>query len=426
MKKKTDVNELEVGMYVAELDRPWRDTPFLFQGFEIRDADEIAELRRLCKFVYVLTESPEGRAASKRKPPVTAPERTSAESSTPSNFSIPILNQLHPREHAGVTRYRDQTTLGAEVQQAKGIERETKTALYNILDDARMGRSIDTNSAKQAVSQIVHSIIRNPDALVCLNQLKKKDEYTATHSLRVCVLALVFGRHLDFSVEQLNVLGIGALLHDIGKMRVPNEILNKPGRLTNEEFELMKTHVPHGVEILQKSKGILAASIDVARSHHERYDGSGYAIGSRADKIGLFGQIGAIADFYDAITSDRAYHSGMSAHDALRKLYELRDKDFHSTMAEQFIQCMGIYPIGSLVELNTGDVGVVISINRERRLKPCIALVLNSDKRPLDKRKILDLMHLPDLAPNSPVEIKTVLPSGTYGISPVHHLPFGR
>jgi HD-GYP domain-containing protein (c-di-GMP phosphodiesterase class II) len=209
-------------------------------------------------------------------------------------------------------------------------------------------------------------------------------------------------------------------------MRVPNEILNKPARLTDREFELMKSHVPVGVDILEKSKGIPAASIEVARSHHERFDGSGYAIGSRSDQIGLFGQIGSIVDFYDAITSDRAYHSGVSAHDALRKLYGLRGTEFDPTMAEQFIQCMGIYPIGSLVELNTGGVGVVISVNRDRRLKPCVALVLNSDKRPFDRqRKILDLMHQPDSAPHSPIEIKTVLPSGTYGINPVQHLPFG-
>jgi putative nucleotidyltransferase with HDIG domain len=277
--------------------------------------------------------------------------------------------------------------------------------------------------AKKAVAGMVESVVRNPDALVWLTQLKKKDEYTALHSLRVCILALTFGRHLELSPEQLNILGIGALLHDVGKFKVPNEILNKPARLTDAEYQIMKTHVPLGVEILENTPNIPPAAIEVARRHHERYSGSGYINGFSGDEIGLFGLIGAIVDTYDAITSDRAYHSGMSAYDALNLLYQARNTEYHTGLVEQFIQCMGVYPIGSVVEMNSGSVGVVISINRARRLKPRVALVLDPDKQPYVPASVVDLFKSPMDSNGKVLEIRKVLPSGMYGIVPANYLP---
>lgn len=425
MKKKIAVHDLKPGMFVAALDRPWRGTPFLFQGFEIRSSDEIVALHDCCKHVYVLAEANHGPAGSRsaRKPLVPVSDSSESQTSISADFSI--LKRFQS-DRPQKSRYKDQAILEQEMRRVKEIEREARVAIFSILDDARLGRSVDSGAAKRVVSKIGQSVIRNPDALICLGQLKKKDEYTAMHSLRVCVLALVFGRHLNFSADDLNLLGIGALLHDIGKMRVPNDILNKPAGLTASEFAIMKRHVPYGVAILEKSKGILPGSLEVARFHHERYDGTGYTSGTPGERIGLFGQIGAIVDCYDAITSDRVYHNGMSAHDALRKMYDWRGRDFHHALVEQFIQCMGIYPIGSLVELSTGGVGVVISINRERRLKPRIAMVLTSDKQPYASAKIIDLMHQDGSTPETEVEIKTVLSAGSFGINPIDYLPFGN
>ncbi len=421
MKKKAGVNDLRIGVYVLELDRPWLETPFLFQGFEIKTDEELEELKRHCKYVYIDTEV--GYDIKPKPKPEALPQvNVAAEADDQDKkLSFEILNKFAVGQKR-VLRYPDRTTLEQELAEARGIESETKHTIYNIMDDVRMGRSINTASAKKVVADMVQSIIRNPDALGCLTQLKNKDEYTALHSLRVCILALAFGRHLEFSIEELNILGLGALLHDVGKMKVPNEILNKPGGLTDEEFELMKSHVPHGVAILEKTKGIPPASIEVARSHHERYNGGGYAFGLKGEQIGLFGQIGAIVDCYDAITSDRTYHNGMSAHDSLRKMYEWRHKDFHNTMVEQFIQCMGIYPIGSLVEMSTGSIGVVVSVNRMRRLKPRVALVLDPEKKPYPATKIIDLMQQP-IETKGGIEIKHVLPAGTFGINPTDYIP---
>jgi len=270
---------------------------------------------------------------------------------------------------------------------------------------------------------MAQSIIRNPDAMICLSQLKMKDEYTALHSLRVSILALVFGRHLGFDEEQLNLLGLGALLHDIGKMKVPNDILNKPGRLTEQEFDIMRSHVPEGVKILEATSDVPSIAIDVARFHHERTAGGGYAKGLKGEQISHFGRIGGIVDCYDAITSDRVYHQGMSSHGALKKMYEWRHKDFDPNLIEQFIQCMGIYPIGSLVEMNTGSIGVVATINRERRLKPHVVMILAADKQPMQPPKVFDLMHPHPGVDDRPLEIKAVLASGTHDINPTDFLP---
>jgi len=256
-----------------------------------------------------------------------------------------------------------------------------------------------------------------------LSQLKDADEYTALHSLRVCILALTFGRHPDFNREELNLLGVGALLHDVGKMKVPVEILNKPGRLTDKEFEIMKSHVPEGVKILNSADGIADASIQVAANHHERYAGGGYAGGVAGDRIGSFGLISGIVDCYDAITSDRVYHSGLSAYEALTKMYSWRSTDFHPGLIEQFIQCMGIYPVGSLVELTDGRVGVVITVNRKRRLRPRVALVLKEDKTPYRKPKLVNLVDLEEAQGQDAPSIVKVLQPGEYGINPIDYLP---
>ena len=426
MKKKISVRDLQLGMYVSELDRHWLETPFLFQGFEIRTDEQIQELRRYCEHVYIDTE--EGYDVSpKYRPASNAPLETQAprESAREEVVKLEKVVDNFAPWHRHAPRYHDVTVLEEEIGHAKIAVTKTRETVYDIMGDVRLGRSVNSAAAKKVVADMVDSVIRNPDAMMCLNQLKDKDEYTALHSLRVCVLALAFGRHLDLSNEELNLLGVGALLHDVGKMKVPNDILNKPGKLTDQEFDLMKSHVPHGVSILEATHGIAPISVDVARYHHERYAGGGYALGAKGEKIGLFGTIGAIVDCYDAITSDRSYHTGMSAHDALKKMYAWRGKDFQPVLVEQFIQCMGIYPIGSVVELNNGSVGVVISVNRVRRLKPRVALVLNSDKTPFTPVKVVDLMHQAVEGLGREMEIRKVLPPGEYGIIPTKYIPLG-
>lgn len=417
MKRKLGVEQLKLGMFVSALDRPWRETPFLFQGFEIRSEDEIRELQRYCQFVYIDSaetyQTPRPRTAAEKA----IAEEVMQHKKTERDLLIKIESQplIKPT-------YHDETSLEEEIEVIRESLHATRELVHSLMEDVRLGKNINSVGSKKVVGEMVESVIRNPDALICFAQLKKKDEYTAQHSMRVCILALSFGRHLGLERHELNLLGIGALLHDIGKMKVPNEILNKPGALTDYEYALMKSHVPRGVEILDNTSGIPRPAIEVARCHHERYGGSGYVNGLKGDQIGLYGMMGGIVDCYDAISSDRAYHAGMSAHAALRKMYEWRNRDFHPGLVEQFIQCMGIYPIGSVVELNTGEIGVVVTMNRVRRLKPRIVLVLQPDYLPVPGATTVDLMQY-KTRDGRPCEIERVLEPGVYGINPVHYLP---
>ena len=412
-------------MYVTELDRSWLGTPFLFQGFEIQTDQDLEQLRKLCKYVYILNEDAPTSSAIRRTKPR---DSAVAETHISSQQSVDIFHKggarsQIPQSGTPANPYIDKTPVEEELQQAAELEQGTREILYSIIDDVRLGRSIDTPAAKIAVGKMTESIIRNPDALVWLTHLKKKHEYTALHSMRVCVLALALGRHLGYSEEKLNILGTGALLHDIGKLRVPAEIIDKPDALTREEFEIMKLHVPYGVKILENAEGISATALEVVGRHHERYSGTGYAVGLQGDAIGEFGLISAIVDTYDAITSDRSYHLSLSGADALKIIYEGRQRAYHPWLTEQFIQCMGIFPIGSIVELSTGGIGVVITANRQRRLRPRVALVLSPDKQPLTPVRIVDLMIVTHDNSGKPIEIKNMLPAGTFGINPTDYIP---
>ena len=424
MRRIVKVGDLQQGMYVCELDRPWRETPFLFQGFEITSPGELDLLKQYCKYVYV-----ESDLSTVEPPPepTAQPGRIVASNVQQRAASSPRLRVFDSKPSITV-RPRGahrQTTLEEEAETVRATHEQATALIHTLMKDVHLGKSIDTEGAKKVVAGMAASVLRNPDALVCFTHLKKRDDYTALHCLRVSILALVFGRHLGLNEEELNLLGIGGLLHDIGKMRVPDGILNKPGKLTEREFEIMKSHVPLGVEILQRTKSVAAQSIEVTRQHHERYSGVGYMSRLKGDQITQFGLIAAIVDVYDAITSDRVYQKGISALDALKKMYEWRGRDFHPQLVEQFIQCIGIFPIGSVVVLNTDEIGVVRTLNREQRLKPQVVLVLKPDKTRYGALRSVDLAR--DATPaGKPYEIAKVVAPGQYGIQPVHYLPVAK
>jgi len=408
---------LSIGMYVCELDRPWRETPFLFQGFEIRSKEEIETLRRFCRQVYVLDRAPEPAGA----PPAGHTDRR--EWRPGQSISLHVEQEIYKlNNHPGArSLYADLTSVQQEAELVRDTFVEARLLIQEILHDAKLGRRLNLPGVKRAVRSMTESVLRNPDALMCFAQLKRKDEYTALHSLRVAILALTFGRQLGMPHDRLEMLGLGALLHDIGKVKVPDEILAKPGALTPEETAIMQRHVVWGVEILSATREVPEAALEVVRSHHERYDGSGYMNGLRGNAISEFGTIGAIVDQYDAITSDRAYRDGLSPHAVLKKMYEWRNSLFKGELVERFIQCLGIYPIGSVVALNSGEIGVVAAINRQQRLKPYVMLVYQADRRPYDQMPIANLAtrRTPD---DQPCEIERVLEPGAAGIDPANYL----
>lgn len=426
-RKKVAVTDLKQGMYVAELDRPWFGTPFLFQGFLLTTETELEQLRHCCKYVYIdLKQSKTWTAEQPQKKPRDyesgwlnyRPDQHGTRDHH--RFATQRLNVEPEPRHAPQQNVQQ---LMADIKAAQQIYRRTHEYIVTVLDDARLGRSLDVGGARKLVSEMVESIITNENALLWLSQLKRRDEYTTLHSINVCILALLFGRHLNFNAEQLREIGDGALLHDIGKMRVPIELLNKPAELTSDELQLLKKHPEYGYQMLKDSGMITPAALDIVYSHHERMDGSGYPRGLRGDQISDYAMLVSIVDVYDAITSDRVYHLGVSPHEALNLMYEWGPKNFPQELLEQFIKCLGIYPIGSIVELNTGEVGVVMTVNRIHHLRPIIMLLLNPEKKPYPTQKLINLELYS--AVQNPVNITRILESNAYGID-VNKLIFMR
>jgi len=421
MRKKIDIRDAQLGMYIAELDRPWLETPFMFQGFELTSQVALDKLRELCRYIWIETD-----LGKDYIPPRRGGQAAFTRMQQLVDEDVRIREKIRrlvvaPLPRAQRQAYVDRTTLEDEIVQAKTIHTDTRGVVNAVIQDAKRGKAIDVQLAGKAVARIVDSVLRNPDALVCLSHLKEVSEYTALHSIRTCILALAFGRHLALSRDELQVLGLGAMLHDIGMVKVPEEILNKQSELTATEFDTMTKHVTWGLDILKAADGVPPGALDVIAQHHERGDGSGYPHRRNSGTITPAGYIGAIVDVYDAITSDRHYNTGLSAEDAVKRIYEWREKDFDAPLVEDFIRCMGIFPIGSLVELSTGSIGVVITINRARRLKPKVALALTASKTPYSARIVTDLMEHTD-GQGREIKISRVLPAGTHGVNPMKYL----
>ncbi|MFC1750940.1 HD-GYP domain-containing protein [Pseudomonadota bacterium] len=398
MRKKIATQDLKFGMYVDELDIPWSESPFLFQGFPIRTENELKLLSSLCSYVYIFDQELAGERSRHR-------------------FSTGRINISKPKKIS--TKHtadkQDHHHMVKELQHIKKTYDQTHQYVVHTLNSIRLGEGVNVDTAKDLVSGMTESIIQNENALVLLSQLKQHDEYTVRHSLNVCILSLLLGKHLDFTENNLRALGLGALLHDIGKMKLPDNILNKPGKLDYEEFELIKEHPDIGYRLLKLKKGIPWGALDVVRSHHERIDGTGYPRGLEGERVGMFPRITAVVDVYDAITTNRAYHDGISPHEALKLMYESQAGAFPEELLDHFIQCLSIFPIGSVVELDNGNVGIVMSVNRRKHLLPIVLLVLNKDKAPFFPRKVcnLELMEMR----GSAVHIKKILQSNAYDIN---------
>lgn len=426
MKKRLDVRDLQLGMYVSALDRPWLETPFMFQGFQLETSEQLETLRQYCSYVFIDT-SLSRTVASPEPVPFVQTNKAPAPLTTPVEQERQRMEfeMLRAQARAVVQEqvYHDQTDLEEEIDQVQDAYKSTSDLMQNVLEDAQKKRNIDTAGVTVSVGRLANSVIRNPDALMLFSQIKDKDEYTAQHSMRVCIMALTLGRQLGMELGAIKALGIGALLHDVGKVRIPDELLKKPEALTKPEIELMKLHVPYGLQILRaQAPGLPTVAFDVVGWHHERYDGSGYMSGAKGNEISQFGHIGAITDYFDAVTSDRPWRKGAAHHTTLMEMYDQRGKLFHPTLVEQFIRSMGVYPIGSVVQLNTGEAGVVITRNRERHLRPRVVLAAKADNRLYRVGRSVDLTQ--DRSPDGRMyEIVRVLGPDEHSINPVDYLP---
>ena len=375
---KIRIADLKVGMFVVNLDRPWLEHPFLTGKKLITSEKQIAKLREYgIGHLYIdpgkgLDVSPAPVApAADRPSQLTPAEKEQQEAKT---FWEPIAADIEGKRLPPPK----EVPFSQEIEAARNVQRETHLLIRGIMQDARMGKNIESEGVKLVVNHMIDSIFRNRDALSSLTRIKGYDEYTFIHSINVCILCLTMGRHMNFSREQLETFGTGALLHDVGKMKVPHEILNKPGKVTDEERLEINKHPLYSLEILEKSSGIPDESKQIALQHHERCNGQGYPYGLKGEEIFRFSQIAAIADVYDAMTTDRVYKKAAPPHVAIKEIYRDARKDFNTAMVERFVQCVGIYPVGTLVLLDTDEVGIVAAINPEKLLRPHVLLLFQN------------------------------------------------
>ncbi len=411
---KISASQLQVGMYVVELDRPWLETPFLTQGFDIRHRSQIAKIQHYCDHVYVLRPG-----ASKKKPTPVSRGILPINSNKANKGTM--VSDLARNKHRPKTLIRSRPAydntkpIHEEHPVARAAHEKGKSAIKKLLKSAQMGQMVDTDTAQEVVAECVDSIVRNVDAMVWMSKIKHEHEYTAEHCLNVCILAIAFGRHLNFDQGELKKLGLCGLLHDVGKMKVPTEILDKRGTLTDEELRIMRDHTVAGHSILKETKGVSPLAVDVCLNHHERPDGGGYPRGLKADEISEYAKIIAVVDAYDAMTSDRCYDRAKSPVEAQKILYDNRGHQFDEQCALQFMQAIGPYPPGTWVELRNGMVGIVLAGRRKFRHLPSVILVLDSNKQRIEQR-IVDL-HLTDTGQmDKSYLIKKALKDGTNGL----------
>jgi HD-GYP domain-containing protein (c-di-GMP phosphodiesterase class II) len=293
------------------------------------------------------------------------------------------------------------------------------TVMNEVLGQLQKGDGLDSAKLKVAISPMIDSVMRNQDAMAWLVQLRKRDAYSYHHSLASSVWAVILGRHLGFDRTGLDTLAMGGLLLDLGKAQIPAEILQKPGPLEDIERRIVEKHVAVGAKLVRTTPGVNADVIAMIEGHHERHDGSGYPKGLSGADIPVFGRIAGLIDSFDAMTTKRPYAPAKSAYDAIRELNGLAGTAFQRELVEQFVQALGMFPSGSLVELNTGEVAIVIEQNRVRRLRPKIMLVLDARKQPRASHETLDLRKVPDGASQEGARwITSGLEPGAYGLDP--------
>lgn len=390
--QKVDVMALRQGMFVAALDRDWLGTTFELQGFLIRNGEQLAKLREYCQFVYVDPANstvPLG-LSQRNSHPVAAPPQH--KSRAPFVVTPRKVQRIRRGPLPDLRGQSDPTTFRQELEKATRIRARSHDYLKQVFEDVRLGSSVNTEEAQAVVTDLVDTITVNVNASLWLTNLRNKDEYTSIHSMNVCILSIAFGRHLGLGNEELKILGLGALLHDIGKINTPIEVLNKPGKLTPDEYGIMKRHPVDGDElVLSRGDQLPPMALTIIRHHHERLGGTGYPDRWSKHRIPLQVLITSVVDTYDAVTSDRCYHDGLPAHWGLQLLYDIAPKDFGHEIVEEFIRCVGIYPIGSLVELTTGELGIVLSADVGHRLKPLIQLLRAPDGTPYEERRLVNL-----------------------------------
>ena len=364
MLKKIKVEQLTVGMHLKEFCGSWMEHPFWRTGFVITDPKDIKSvLASSIKEVWI--DSAKGLDIAEGEQAVSQAETEA---------------QVDQEMQALARTARDvaPVTMDAELARAAKICSQSKQAVISMFQEARMGKAVDVGGARQMVEEITDSVSRNPGALISLARLKTADDYTYMHSVAVCAMMVALAKQLGLDVEQVRLAGLAGLMHDLGKAMMPMEVLNKPGKLTDAEFSIIKTHPTEGHRLLLSGENVDPMVLDVCLHHHEKTDGSGYPKGLKDTEISLFAKMGAVCDVYDAITSNRPYKTGWDPAESLRRMAEWANGHFDPKVFQAFVKSLGIYPIGSLVKLTSGRLGVVVDQTGKSLTMPVVKVFFST------------------------------------------------
>ncbi|WP_420474634.1 HD-GYP domain-containing protein [Noviherbaspirillum sp. ST9] len=375
MIKKIPVGQLKVGMFVHDFNCSWINHPFLTNRVLVSSEGLLEKIAGAgLREIYIDTE----RGLDVTDAPTAEQAQAVIEAELQSLASEPSTNRLR-------------ISVGEELHRAAQVKHRAHRIVRDAMRDVRLGRAVELDQVEPVVQEITESILRNPGALVGLLRIKSKDDYTFLHSVTVCTLVVAFCRSAGMDAETMHQAGLGGLLHDIGKALVPDEILNKPGKLTEEEYAIVKRHPQDGYDILLRSGSVGEIPLDITLHHHERMDGSGYTKRLPGESISMLAQMASLVDVYDALTSDRCYHKAIPAADALRKIFEWSKNEFNPQTVQAFMHCVGIYPVGTLVRLQSGRLGVVVEPHETDLLKPKVNVFFSTRSNTYIRPEQVDL-----------------------------------
>jgi len=415
--KKISAQHVDVGMYISALDRPWIETDFLLEGFFLENDKDVNRIKRLCTFVFVDVELTRERISIDSVPEIkeTAQVKTIVEAVSKENDSLkkkPLKRRLPKPD----THYQKSTSFTAEFRTANKLYKDISSTAAQLFADVSAQRNIDIKGVKRSATAVVDSVVRNPDAFLWLTRLHEKDTHSHHRSLRTSIWAIAFARYLGLEKPKLNALSAALLICNIGKAKLPLELLQREDHLNEEETVQYQKHVELTLDALKIMGRTPQSIITVIKAHCERYDGSGYPEHLKKDKIPFLAQIAGMVSYYEEITNRRVKENSLDSTRAVEHLYRLRDKLFMADLVEEFIKSIGIYPVGTIVELNSKEIAIIVEQNIESKLLPKVLILRDINRDHVNSFQMIDLYEIMKKSSGVIPKIINTYPLGKFGI----------